>query len=201
MDTPIFIPGIFFAVRGDAARALAAWRYETDSRIIRAHLQKRGFALVNNLITGQHMQRITEMPPPGTATPHIGMTGGGFTYHFTVRDGQVKLTAECYSTGFPPIPVDDLTPHHANLPDQPWAQAPLQPGVTLAYPEDTLRLQDAYLFGFGGDFLKIFHRWTWYSEDLELFDFAFSPSSIGCTVLITHLPGGETLDLTADVDW
>ncbi len=201
MTSPATLPGIFFPVRGDAARALAAWRYDTDSRIIRAHLQKRGFALVNNLVTGRHMERITEMPEPGTATPHIGMTGGGFTYRFTEHGGRLHLTAECYSTGFPPIAVDDLAPHQAALPDAPWWQVPFRPGVELAYPEETLRLQGEYLFGFGGSFLHLFRGWAWYSEDPEPFDFAFSPSSVGCAILITHTQSGQALDLTAHVDW
>lgn len=92
-------------------------------------------------------------------------------------------------------------PHHTQLDDPPWWQAPLNPGVELAYPEDTLRLQDAYLFGFGGDFLSIFRRWQWDSEDLDPFNFAFSPSSIGCTVQVTHTPSNDTLDLTAGVNW
>lgn len=57
------------------------------------------------------------------------------------------------------------------------------------------------LFGFTGEFFDIFRAWERYIPNAEDFEFVFQPLTIGCVVWVIHVESGESIHLTANVDW
>jgi hypothetical protein len=196
----ITVPGIFFHVRDPLTSELVSWRRDVDEAVMRYQLGRRSQILVCGL-QDQGMTHITEMPERGKFMPYYGMIGGGFTFIFHPAGELTEITVETVASENPLLHPEPIEPLKLSAPDLLLTQAEVYENIGTVSPDDTMTYLPEFLFGFYGEFLDMFHKWEWYSEDVEKYDFIFVPTSVGTMVNVRHQESGSILDLTRDVSW
>ena len=204
--TKKYLPGI--QIRMDQADSLRVqeWIYEIDWQILSKQFEKRKSVLAFDTQPPDggvfpRFHRLDKLPTErGRFRPHYGDTGGGFEYHIRSLPQGTQIIGHSRAAEFYKITPPPLEILLENKVDVEVFQEPNKWGGSL-YPPDNRFTEGENIFGFYGDFFKIFHAWEWYSEDTEPFEFEFVPMSMGCLIRVLHIESNTLLDLTKDVDW
>lgn len=193
-------PGIFFRIRDPYTSQIVSWRRDVDEAVLRYQLGRSREIMAFGL-DGQGLTTISEMPERGKAIPYYGTVGGGFEFAFHPMGDQTEVTIGAVFEGHPLFHPDPIEPIGFIIPNIMLPQAEVYEHVGTTGPDDVLTYLPEFLFGFYGKYLSIFREWEWYSEDLEKYDFLFSPTSVGTAALVRHRKSDTLLDLMRDADW
>lgn len=192
-----------FSITGNSYDQVRQYRLETDERIIRNQIERRGSAILQSYRGQKGFAQISEIPKLGEAVPWYGSFGVGYHYLLQPLTKGINLRVE-YLVGEMPLICTEILPA---------LEIRLPSGIEYREPEDHV---DKSVLGTAlasvvenetertielripADLLAPLKPWHFWGEPLTQYIFIFEPSSMGCTVFIQHAASGENLNLSGD---
>lgn len=204
-------PALVVQITGDAYRHMINWRNEVDLQLIQFELDDNGQALVITLVPEFHMRRITELPAPGTARPHVGSFGGGYEYCFLPSSSgwTVKVTNLTqrsfrfeHITPISPLVIEDSAEAYVSLRPSEGGHWSTAHGLQDDSESMTIdRTATEAQFTIDDEMYERLIAWGWTSDRLTEYQYCFVPLSVGCEIMVEHPASGTKNHLTKDVGW
>jgi hypothetical protein len=194
-------PGILFRIDPKSSRQLREWIEEIDWQYIKHCIERGGKCMVKKIhhTPGERYINIIDTMPekPGIYHPKTADVGGETIYRFRSQANAAVLNAQVLY-GIPDVAEQ---PARSITLAQPLEHRLEAGDFDILYVKEIRFTDSENLFGFTGEFFDIFRAWERYGPNAEDFEFVFQPLTIGCVVWVIHVESGESIHLTANVDW
>ena len=202
---------IHFTVPRSATATIRKWQQEVNLRLIAGQIAVKGEAHVALRGDDSGSSFITELPSPGEADPLIGTFGGIYTFIFSPDSDGCSLQVVAAPVAFEWSAIEPTAPLELYLPgkvvptkggeehDRDYWASPKLTAEGDNFIHEVSR--DELEFFVDGEMYERLAAWGWDCLQVEAYSYRFIPLSVGCEIVVKHLPSDREVHLTEDVGW
>ncbi len=199
-----------FTIDEISGERIQAWQQQLNQEIIRRQIARSGRAIVIRFRDQHGLQQLTEVPRPGEAEPWYGEIGGMYTYTFKPElrgcDVQVDMTDRgtagadslrvATSLNLRTSAALELVTNVQQVQQPRWRRPEIWGAGTSLHELSGAQPR----FWIDADIYRrlVVLGWSW--QQARTFRYRFTPLTVGCDIVVQHVPSGHALHLTRHIN-